>query len=1002
MKSNKYRNLKVYFRLLCFILLGCSFSLKAEESNNFNLTYPYINYTTKDGLPSNETYCVFQDSRGFIWIGTDRGLVKFDGYEFETYTTLDGLNDNVILAINEDIKGNIWYTGLNNFSLGYIDPQMKFHDYLHHQEYIDAMRNFNGGRLHFNEIYIDGEDIYAVCNRLGYIAFNDKGIKELNVRILNEPETGKVFLHFNEKSKFVYANYKSNLIENVNVDVFDEYHRYMGRYQKKQFDKIYPSMLYKDSCTYVYDGDQFFTVKGKEFYHEELNVNCFVNQLSDNQFLYSTYNPQTKLGVVYYSNSPNFNHPKVKIKEGVNFSNSTLDSRGGIWISTINNGLLYIPTLSSKLSVIKDPIKALFPFKEGFQLNTVDKRFQFNAITGQMHEINKPNTYRDLTYFERTHFTGFAQVKFHIDDINHRDYHIGRSIKGWQTLGDSLQYYWTPGYLYKFKNNELTYRRFWKDGVGNVELSYQNAVYCFKEDSCLYATQLGLYIYDKDSVINLNEEEGKSIRLIEYFKEQNVLVYSILGEGLVLKYPNGNKIQLVKSKGLISNVINSLYMDSSGVLWIGTNQGLNKLTLKENQTYLLETLLQGSKQLSSPNILQIYKQNHLLYLGTDAGLNVVDLKYESNLKNIGRIPLRLTQIDINNILFEKSFENELLDYDRNNITFHYSAIAFNLYGQVNYRYKLNGFSDEWVYTKERKASFLQLPSGDYQFELEVQDEQGSWFKLDYKPSFIINKPYWETWWFRLITLGLIGAFGYYHISNLKKERAYLKRENLYVENERLLSEELNESRQKALSAQLNPHFVFNSLNSIQNFILTRRTELSSDYLSTFSKLMRFVFENSKKLYVSLADEVEALKLYLELEEVRHNHKFTYELVSDKSLNLNTILVPSLLIQPIIENAIWHGLLHKNSNDRRLEIRFKMVEDFLHIEIEDNGVGRELSKPKVKFIKKQKSSGVELTKQRLDLLSQSTGLKTSFEIEDLYDDTGNPRGTKVKIVIPSQL
>ena len=309
-----------------------------------------------------------------------------------------------------------------------------------------------------------------------------------------------------------------------------------------------------------------------------------------------------------------------------------------------------------------------------------------------------------------------------------------------------------------------------------------------------------------------------------------------------------------------------------------------------------------------------------------------------------------------------------------------------------------GLSDDWIYTQERKATYLKLPSGKYNFEVEVRNEFGNWIRANNQLGFNIDKPYWKKWWFILggilVGLSIIGGVVYYYISNLKKEKTF-------VENQQILSEELNESRQKALSAQLNPHFVFNSLNSIQNFILTKRTELSSDYLSMFSKLMRFVFENSKNLYVPLNDEIEALKLYLELEQVRHNHRFSYR-IDFGDIDTKKIFMPSLLVQPIIENAIWHGLLHKEEDDRLLEVNFTADHDHLYIDVKDNGVGRGKSKPRPKFIKKQKSSGVELTKQRLTLLSQSTGLTTSFNVVDLLDDQKQSKGTLVKISIPINL
>ena len=374
------------------------------------------------------------------------------------------------------------------------------------------------------------------------------------------------------------------------------------------------------------------------------------------------------------------------------------------------------------------------------------------------------------------------------------------------------------------------------------------------------------------------------------------------------------------------------------------------------------------------------------------------MTFKAEQKNRKReFPIKITSVHVNNKAYNKETLGHL-DYNENNLMFSFIGVLPGKVSNIHYKYRLNGLSEEWIHTTERKATFLKVEPGKYTFELEAEDEFGNWVRLEDPIVLKIDQPVWLKWWFITgaicIILLVIGGILYYYISNLKKEKAFL-------ENEKILSGELNESQQKALSSQLNPHFVFNSLNSIQNFILTNRKELSSEYLSTFSKLMRFVFENSKKLYVSLADEIEALRLYLDLEQVRHNNIFKYKIEAVK-INPIEVFIPSLLVQPMIENAIWHGLLHKKENDRVLDVKFYSDESFLHIEICDNGVGRSASVARPKFIKKQQSSGVELTKQRLNLLSQSTGLETNFKIIDRLDDNNVPCGTCVKISIPLDL
>jgi len=991
--------MRYIFLYLIFFFFSFFTSFISKAKDTLSLEYPSINYTTKDGLPSNETFCVFEDSRGYIWIGTDRGLVKYDGYEFKTYTTLDGLTDNVILALNEDDKGNIWYTGLNNMQLGYINPEMKFYNYKHHVDIVQLIEPFKYSTIHFNEIYFEGNDIYLVNRRYGYIIINNKGIKGVNLNRTGNLVTDLNIFH-TENNNFVFSTYSSfgsskGKYKSINV-LNKRTNEVIYTLEKSIYRHLYPTLASRDSIDYIYEGIDQLVVNQSLVKHNKLNYLCSVFQISSNQFIFSVYNEIEENRILYYSNSPNVNDPKIKLKKGLRASSAIKDSRGGIWISSLRKGVLYIPNLSSKMAILDNPVEALYRVDSGLVLGTKSANYLNNIGSDFVNLMKSKLDYYDL-YNIDSKFSFIGSITFNYSNsfITKEAYDAGILVKGIQNISDSLYYVWYPGYISKVIDSNIYLTSLWQKFNG--ALPRQTSFYCFKEDSCLFGTNVGLYTYFGDRIIDLEDEKESNIRHIEYLKDLGILVYSILGEGLVVRYKNGDKIKLTTKDGLVSNTINSIYKDSNSVLWIGTNKGVNSLKVSKNGNVSIETIVNASKNLSSPNILQIYYEDNILYLGTDVGFNIIDLK--ENKEKEGSQPLFIDNILVNDKLYDHLKEEIILPYDSNNITYYYLSIAFNMYGNINYRYKLKGQFDDWIYTKERKASFMNILPGEYYFELEAQDEFGQWVGLNQPHHLFIKTPFWQTWWFIsgviFIIISLIGGILFYYISNLKKERSYL-------ENERLLSEELNESRQKALSAQLNPHFVFNSLNSIQNFILTKRTELSSDYLGMFSKLMRFVFENSKKLYVPLSDEVEALHLYLELEQVRHNHQFEYVINIEEGLNPRQVFMPSLLIQPIIENAIWHGLLHKQHGNKILEVSFKSKDELLVIEIKDNGVGRKKSIPKPKFIKKQKSSGVELTKQRLDLLSQSTGLKTSFEIIDLYDSHHTPNGTSVKISIPLNL
>ena len=215
------------------------------------------------------------------------------------------------------------------------------------------------------------------------------------------------------------------------------------------------------------------------------------------------------------------------------------------------------------------------------------------------------------------------------------------------------------------------------------------------------------------------------------------------------------------------------------------------------------------------------------------------------------------------------------------------------------------------------------------------------------------------------------------------------------------SKEMLRLRMMALQAQMNPHFLFNSLNSIKHFIINNEQKKSISYLTKFAKLIRNVLDYSGTSEISLKEEIEMMKLYLEIENLRFDYKLDYKFEIDPGINLNRIKIPPLILQALIENAIWHGLAPKK-DDMKLNIKLKKLDDKILIEIEDNGIGREqaarIKETKSDMLKK-KAMGINITQERLKVFSERFKNKYQIKFIDLTDEEGNPAGTKVQLIIP---
>jgi LytS/YehU family sensor histidine kinase len=257
----------------------------------------------------------------------------------------------------------------------------------------------------------------------------------------------------------------------------------------------------------------------------------------------------------------------------------------------------------------------------------------------------------------------------------------------------------------------------------------------------------------------------------------------------------------------------------------------------------------------------------------------------------------------------------------------------------------------------------------------------------------VSTPFWKQDWFQmlLVVIGFSAVYFFYRIRlNQVRKEEKIKRE---------YNKKLAEVEMKALKAQMNPHFIFNSLNSINRYIVKSEPEKASLYLTKFSKLIRLILDNSNSKIVSLENELNALKLYIELEALRFNEKFTYTIHLNEELNPLSIGVPPMIIQPFVENAIWHGLLHKEGAGK-LEIQVERYGSGLRCIISDNGVGRKKAgELKSKSINNSKSYGMKITNDRLTMLNGESKIST-VEIVDLEDVSGNSLGTKVIVKILS--
>ena len=344
---------------------------------------------------------------------------------------------------------------------------------------------------------------------------------------------------------------------------------------------------------------------------------------------------------------------------------------------------------------------------------------------------------------------------------------------------------------------------------------------------------------------------------------------------------------------------------------------------------------------------------------------------------------------------QKHPDSIFLSYKQNFFSFEFSAITFTLPEKTKFRYQLEGFDTGWQDgTRNKFAAYTNVPGGDYRFLLEAINSEGLSSNEPSVTYLHISTVWWKTIWFWALAILLLTALAY--LIHKWRIAQILKAERLKTEYENKLSD----VAMSALRAQMNPHFIFNCLNSVEFYIMNNEQEKAVNYLGRFSRLIRLILENSNSTHVLLKDELEALKIYMEMESLRFKNLFDYEVKMEAGFNLQDIRVPPMLIQPYVENAIWHGLKQKQDKKGKIELTLRKSNNSLICLIEDNGIGREAARIlKSKSAERRKSFGMKITGDRLNMLSKISHSDASVQVFDLKDEQDTATGTRVELVIP---
>lgn len=964
---------KYLYRLILLRFVFHFFILTAQDPHP-----AFKQYNVEDGLASSKVYQVKQDSKGYMWFATDNGVSRFNGYEFENFS-VNGLPDNTVFEIFEDKKGRVWFLTLTN-KLFYYE-----HNKMHLYKYNNIIDKIEGDRVKTSFCVAENGSVFLGLYTYGIIEITGQGKLKKHIDVntakqavtVIEPVLGSlIYVHTNvgfEKNSIKFdTRFLKGIIKNP-TNIFGL--QPSARFIRLRNNKI---LFSYENEMYIFNDLKKWEIKK---FDERIN---WMYEDKDSDLWIGTY-----LGGVYHIENGDFEHKKNYLKN-LFITGITQDNQGGFWFTTEGNSVYYTPSKEiltyDQVSGLKDArVTCLASDTDGIYLGLQHPLIHKITLSGKIESYNCPTINKTVSsvYYDREKqglwFSGNMLSGFIT-----RDHKIStHRISFIKILKRDDSSYWlvNSNGLYSLLNdNSVSYT--------SLKIKRMNGLIRKDNETLLIGGIDGLWEYKiaKDTYKHLLSTNpllhNRILDLV--YADNRALFIATKGAGLLILDQDSSVHQITHSNGLSSDNVYKILMDGS-VIWLATDKGLTKMTRTAKNSWNIKTYTTHDG-LSSNEIYDVHKFNNKIWVATDKGLSFFDP--EMSKYNSGELPLYIKQIAVNDS--SKPISNYYnLNYFENNIKIKFIALSYKNQGRLQYRYKMSGLKPQWSYTREREIQYTTLPPGNYTFAVSVLNANGTWSREAFV-RFKVATPFWKTWWFLTVSVILLILILFFIINY------WIAKKHKEKNKEKEINQILLQLKLKALRAQMNPHFIFNVINSIQHFILHDKDKEAHRYLSKFSKLIRAILNNSERNMVPLSEEIKALNLYLELEDMRFEKHFEYEIDVDKTIDSNETQIPSMLIQPYVENAVKHGM---SSAKKTGKIRITIVRynDFLKCTIEDNGVGRAITL-------KNKSSdyrsfGTSITKERLAVINELYHNQLSEHVIDLYDSHGNASGTRIEIYIP---
>lgn len=1015
----------------------------------------FRNFTTADGLSNSKVNGIAQDTFGFLWVATQHGLNRFDGYSFTHFyndpADSTTIASNVINSVFCDSKGRLWVGtsggGLNQFDF-------RSNTFIRYPFYPEVEDGFPSNSVnHFMEdndgsLWISSINLSIAQGNMAH--FNPETGSFISFSILNDPNYKTTHRNNGYIRKMYQDVTNPDYLLLTGSNGLLQFHKQSGIVNQWHWTNL-DSMNIHGSCTAIWQqGDSiiWITSWGAGLLRFDRRTETW-----------------TRL-------------PHLPARMGLNAVMDVLPTADGLWLAYLDQGPVWFNPATNQFrsfttsqSAAGTPLLGtshiIFYDREGRiwfggerGISAVDPRLQlFNHVPlpGRFEFEDRLAYTSDLMEDPATHHYLVAQymgqgllwvdpstgeITRKIDSV----YSVAgnrvpfRPIKFQQIGTDTIAVLSREGVFWYLINGASLVRA---QQFNKLPFIYMDAAITDDQRVWLGTHFDGLIMWQPatDSVKRYTTEQGLiSIEYAHVLLPDGDYLWVGTKRGLTRLHLPTDSFHSVATdtvgKWLSAFAISKMVKDEQGRIWIGTYQdGLYYYDPAEHRFYSakkqrnIHVSMVDDMQFDNMGYLWLANEKGLLRFDPSTGI-LQEFTTSHGLHNqLGRIP-RLVMLpnDLMAVCFRDGFdvfrpanfpqqEDHIplylggfalrqqqvrcesgdtlsLNWSDNFFEFQFRGIDLTQSEQITYQYRLLGLEDTWTTAgKDRNANYTSVPNGRYVFQVRVAGSNGQWQPQSNLLYLVIAPPFWTTPWFITLVAALVimVLFAGYHI----RIRQIKAREALRRQYEKKLSE----VEMKALKAQMNPHFLFNTLNSIKHYIIQNNPRKASDYLAKFSKLIRLILHHSQEQTITLRAEMDAISLYIEMERMRFHDAFTCTWTLQDGLYAEEVMLPPMLLQPYVENAVWHGLMHRNKGGHLSMNTIKVGDKLIHT-ITDNGIGRKAAaKIKAASSPTHTSMGTRITADRLSLLRDVYQITAEVHTEDLYDNEHLPAGTKVTVITP---